>query len=312
MYHNNIEVGVSGKFKLTVSNPTTGEERELPWFDNLILNNGLDKIGSGDSALVTYCCVGSDSTPPDVNQVGVLSIVGSGIAVKADEDVAGVSAVAPYYGYQRRKFVFPANSVVGNLTEISVGWAANNTSAFSRTLIKDGNTPVTLTILADEILTVVYELRIYMETSVVGNLPLPIGEVVHDVTIVPSYGNDHTYWGGKIGSETLLSGMSNNSVKYYDGFLNNPFSYPTGNTISPLGTCPPMVTLPYTNGNYYRDFTYNCNAGSCNLVEGIRSLMWRLGGTFGAFQFEFDPPIAKTSESTFTFTLRYLWNRHTL
>lgn len=311
MLFNTQKLKVGGRYHLEVTNPKLGTKREIPWFDNLILNIGLDKIGQADVAVASTCGVGTDSSPPDVNQTGLISPLGDRVSADDKDDTNGASATAPYYGYQRRKFIFPANTIVGNLTEIAVGWGMADNQTFSRTLIQENGTPVTLSILEDEILTVTYELRIYPDTSTTTK-QFAISGTGYTATMRSAYANDSVYWGSKIGKENLLTQMDNRTgVRYFDGYIGTPFTSPSGSSLTPLDTCPPMVAVPYVSGTYYRDFIFNCNAASCNLIGGIRAALWKLGGTYGAFQYEFDPPIPKSLEWTLKLTLRYVWARYT-
>ena len=312
MLLNSVGMAVGGKFQLEIYNQKTGNYRKLPWFDNLVLNIGLDAIGNANSAVASYCGVGTDSTTPDVNQTGLISPLGVRVGCNDQDDISGASAVAPYYCYQRRKFIFPANTIVGNLTEIAVGWSEQNIHTFSRTLIKENGIPVTLSILEDEILTVTYELRIYPDTSDYSK-QLVVNGTPYTINYRSAMANDSSFWGSKIAKETLLNQMDNKSgVKYYDGYMGTAFTAPSGNSLTPLDTCPPMIATTYTSGTYYRDFVFNCNAGSCNLLNGIRSVLWKLGGTWGAFQYEFNPPIPKTAEWTLKLTFRYIWSRYSV
>lgn len=312
MLLSSVNLGVGGRYHLEVTNPKLGTKREVPWFNNLVLNIGLNKIGLADGAVAEQCGVGTDSSPPDVNQTGLISPLGARVSAVVLEDTYGASPVAPYYCYQRRKFVFAANTIVGNLTEIVVGWGGSNNQTFSRTLIQENGNPVTLSILEDEILTVTYELRIYPDMTTY-NKQLDVGGTLFNIEYRAAYANDSGYWGSKIGRETLLNSMTNASgVTYYDGSIGTVFTAPTGNSTTPLSTSPELVVGAYTSGTYYRDFTFNCNAGSCNLVGGLKSALWKLGGTWGAFQYEFTPNIPKSLEWTLKITLRYIWSRYTL
>ena len=88
------------------------------------------------------------------NQTGVSS---SGI------ETYGSTTSSPYYGYKIFTFRFNQGIAAGNISEIGVGWSGTTPlQLFSRTLIKDINgDPTTITVLADETLDVIYELRLY-------------------------------------------------------------------------------------------------------------------------------------------------------
>lgn len=302
-------VTLSGKYKFLITNTRNNTTRVVDWFSNLITNQGLDKIGEGVSNLLDNCRVGTGSSAPTEVDTGLESPLGNFVSAKIEDDVFGSLNVTPYYGWVRRQYVFPANTIVGNLTEISINWGSSNSTAFSRSLIKENDNPITLTILEDEILTVVYELRLVPNLEDV-NRTISVNNTAHNIITRAALLGNPSHWGNKLGIDSIESGMSNQTgLTYYNGYIGSKFEQPNGSSASPLLTSPEMVAIPYVLGTYYKDYIFSCNAASCNLEGGIRSIMWNLGGGHGKYQSQFDPPLPKSLEMTLKLTMRISWGR---
>src|SRR3546814_19358827 len=65
--------------------------------------------------------------------------------------------------------------------------------------------------------------------------------------------------------------------------------------------------LAYTNGNYYVDFAFFCDLNNCNVPGGIGRVA--MSGSFGAYQWSFDPVIPKVDTKKLTLNLRLSWAR---
>tara|TARA_R110000850_G_scaffold275207_1_gene414176 strand:+ start:40949 stop:41809 length:861 start_codon:yes stop_codon:yes gene_type:complete len=154
-----LDSKIAGRFRLTTHGGQRGEI-DHGWIDNLILDQGIAfLLNNGDYAVESYgfLRVGSGSSAPLVTQASLDSVV-------AVAPVKGTKTVGynPTGGYQWTRFVYQFGQGVaqGNLSEIGSGWGAGATQLFSRALIVDGSgNPTTITVLADEYLTVTYELR---------------------------------------------------------------------------------------------------------------------------------------------------------
>jgi hypothetical protein len=64
MIHINTKVALSGEYRLVIKR--NGEEIDTGWFKNLILNQGLDQLGTDGNVLVGYARVGTGTTAPAV------------------------------------------------------------------------------------------------------------------------------------------------------------------------------------------------------------------------------------------------------
>ena len=114
----NLQAGVRGEYRLVVNTPQG--ERDTGWFDNLILDQGLDFLGM-DVYPVYYASIGTGTAPPDVSQTSL-----SAHTAYATVNNSGMSTVvnlgAPSYASQHTfSYTFAQGAVVGNMTEVGVG-----------------------------------------------------------------------------------------------------------------------------------------------------------------------------------------------
>lgn len=167
----NINFGLAGLYQLEKlkvdadGNDLPGTRQVLlPWFANLITDIGMNLLGSANSAQdnLAYCRIGVGNANPAytdtalVSQTGYTNTVGSGGA-------SGLSVDGTYI-YRRVSNRFAAGTISGvNLAEVGMSYAGTGNNLFSRSLLKDisGN-PTTITLLPDEVLDVIYELRQYL------------------------------------------------------------------------------------------------------------------------------------------------------
>lgn len=153
---------MTGLFKITIVGGARGTIT-YPWMENMILDQGfrmlLTDAGEGPGRHCLYgLAVGSSSAPVDSADIGVINPITlnfTGSALVNGWDNTGE------FGWTRRVFTSPRGAAAGNVSEISAGFSNNKyTKGFTRALILDtsGN-PTTITVLADEVLIVTYEIR---------------------------------------------------------------------------------------------------------------------------------------------------------
>lgn len=292
--------GVSGKYKVVIHKGNPEEPTKVvDWFSNLITNQGLDAIATKGIGKFNYCKVGSGNTTPAVTDVGLVNPLGS---VSYSSVTYGFTTTAPFYTWARMAYTFPPGNAVGNISELSIGWDTTNASAFSRALITENGSPITITVLPDDYLTVYYEYRIYPNLNDVTGT-ITIGDTTHTFTGRAS-GVGTVNWQG---SYYILNEMiSLESVIIRDGNIGTVFSNPTytqtdtkyGGGSSPL----------YVPGSYYRDITFTLGVNEGNLTNFIKSIM--LDTNVGYFQYEFTPVIQKTINNSLTLTFRFSWGRY--
>lgn len=206
---------MDGRYKLIATKLDGSTRVVADWFDNLILNAGLDRLGSG--GVVSHCQVGTDSTPPSVGQSSLVSALAT---TSTQQALNYGTAEDASYVYYRKTFRFGVGVAAGNLSEVGVGWASN--FMFSRALIKDDlGDPTTVTVLPDEVLDVVYEVRFYQNHT-------------ERTATIDISGTDYTFTFRPIG----LTGNNSNLVFTKNAcvqlrlFLEEGYIYPTSNQFS--------------------------------------------------------------------------------
>lgn len=307
-----VTTKLEGKYKVTLNKKGAKPHYDSGWFNNLVLDQGLDAIGLGREYILQYCSVGSSSVVPQANDTSLGNRVGNPVVYDNTKTVHTVGTYTPYYGKVNLTYPFAEGAIIGNISEIGIGWGLNSTDLFSRSLIKDdqGN-PVTISILEDDILTIQYEFRIYVPTEdTVGNII--IGSQATQFTARASLVTNSNAWGGSFESSSLYVGMSapssNARLAYYSGGISSVLGSPTGDVA--IGYSPKVpVVSPYVLGNHHVDFTYFCDADIANFPNGIQSVFMHHGASLGATQVEFNPPIPKDNNTRLAMTVRVSWGR---
>lgn len=296
----------AGRFRL-VATKLDGTSRVVAdWFDNLILDTGLNRLGTG--LVGNHCQVGTGATAPTNSDATLQSLLTASSTIQ--NTVTGASASSPYYGYVINTYRFGIGAAAGNLTEVGIGWAASG-SLFSRSLIKDlAGDPTTITILGDEILDVQYELRLYAPlTDVTGTID--VGGDDYDYVLRASNVTTGTTWGNFGVSYLLTSGGV--AMQPSLGF-NTFFAGAVGAiTAAPSGTANTDASYPsaavYGNNNLYRDFSYSVGINHANF-GGVGAVL--LQTSAGQYQIGFTPDLPKDNTKTLTVVVRVAWARKVL
>ncbi len=289
---------VSGRFKFEAVK-RNGDRRILAEFPNLILNNGLDLIGT-TAYYLNYCRVGSGSNAPQVTD----SYLGNQTAytnTTSGSTTNGTQGTSPIYRWYKVTKRFAEGVATGNISEVGMSSTDGNNTGdvlFSRALILDGSgNPTTITVLSNETLDVTYEFRRYIpETDVTGTVELR--------------GNTHNYTGRACMWASwhmpFQGGTSpNDQMRVYDGTIGDITGAPSGsNSYTDTETI-----YSYSNGNYYRDWKYSLSLSQGNLTNFISAA--RIGMVGAYYQFGFSPDIEKTSDDIMSLTFRASWSRRT-
>lgn len=282
--------------------PGTGRQ-PVPTFKNLITNAGLDRMGA-NSDYLNRCQVGSGSTPPSVSDGNLAAWIAANSSISSQ--TSGAMPSAPYYSYITRAYQFSAGLATGNISEVGVGWAATG-SLFSRALVVDGSgTPTTITVLADEILQVTYQVRYYAPTvDLTGSIVL--NGITHNwvsrasnVTIDPSWNGPGSF------SEGFYAGDSN-SQRVHEGNI-SPLL--TGSPAGSSSARSSYVDSAYSAGSYTRSGSVTWGITAGNFAAGINSAFIKQG--CGSYQIGFTPAIPKTNAQTLTLTFAHSWARRSL
>lgn len=307
MSHPNFEIklGVCGFYKFEAVRPDGSVRVLADWFPNLITDYGLNGMGSGTGS-GQYCRVGSGSTTPANSDTALVTQVASAIRQSV---TVGNNSPSPYYGWWRGVFEFAVGTAAGNISEVGISGSTTGANLISRALIRDsGGTPITLTVLSDEILRVTYEFRVYViETDVTSTLT--IKGVSTTLTVRP--GEVATV--GALTIQNYLQGS-----QHFRFFTQNNYNYAYVGAssgigainASPSGTVHQslaVVHAAYITGNFYRDSTLTF--GTTEAIGPIGAVMARSGDP-AYWQIGFSPRINKVSGETLTITARVSWARY--
>lgn len=307
----NFSTGIAGEYRFVVTRPD-GTQEDTGWFHNLILDQGLDRIGSAVSApIFNYCRVGTGASTPVVTQVALDSQLAA--SAVNNQAASTTNDGSPLYRTTiTYNFAFAQGAVVGNISEVGVGWSNVGNTLFSRALILDGNgQPVTITLVAIDQLTVYYRLR--------------IAPPVTDATGTMMIGSTSYGYTSRIASAASFASIVF-FLTYGHDYIGGPglsasSAYAAGSTLgaitaaNPTGTgcgAPNNATVqPYVNGTFYRDTIWNWSISTGNGTGGIQAILFALGPPYNyiKFQVRFDTPIPKTSTNVLTLTNRFSWAR---
>lgn len=298
----NFNLGVAGRYKVVAVRTTAdGEtERDLtPWFDNMILDSGLDNLG-GSGDCLGYCRVGTGTTPPTAADTLLQAQVASTLTKVSN--VSTVITTEPRRGVRTIRYRFPEGSVTGNIGEVGVGPTATG-NLTSRSLIKDsaGN-PQIVTPLPDETLDIIYEFSLYApESDVTGTLALDGTD--YDWTLRAVDFDSSSSWQQNIGSAFQISTSGANWGAVVDAGPIRPVTA-DGYSSTLVSHTPQGAYVP---GSYKRVFRISAGLGQGNVAGGIGYLA--ISGTFGAFQTGWVPKIPKTGANVLYIDIELSWAR---
>lgn len=299
-------VRVAGEYRM-VLNAGTDKEQDTGWFDNMILDNGLNMLGAGQAIMLQNCAVGTGTTAPAAGQTALTTFLVNRNG-KATDTATNVGSTT-YAGQSNGTYVFPQGAVVGNLAEVGIGPATNGTNLFSRARIVDGSgTPTTITVVALDQLTVHYRITV---TPVVTDLTgsFLISGVSYNYVIRLALAS------GFMSTPSCYTGTDRlGSVSTANTFAYSAASVLGAITANPTGTNFPSSSYsntPYVAGTFYNDVTIAWNSASGNALGGIGAIMICWGNTtaMSRTQMSFSPAIPKDNTKTLNLVFRVAWSR---
>lgn len=276
---------------------------EVPWFNNLILNQGLNLMASNDNYL-TWCHVGTGTTAEVVGNTALETFLAA--TQSTQSSTASAQGSAPYYGKRTTVKRFAEGAAEGNVSEVGFGIQAATGNLFTRALVKDGGgSPTTISVQNDEWLDVSYELRLYPDH-------LTLYEVSVDgyaLDVLASQVTNVTYWGLPIGED----------VGFSASVAQRGWCHPSTAVLGPVTGIPTGSGLDsfttgsvggYSGGSYSRNISYNVGLSDGNVSGGIGAMQFF--STLGAYQILFSPVIAKDATKVLDIVLNYAWARATI
>lgn len=297
---------VRGLYTLRIRDAETKQvKREVGPFANDLTTIGLNRIGTATDPM-PYGYVGTGTNAPQASDtsMGVFK-------VRNDSAVeSNLSPTAPmWYDTLVLTYTFNAGTISGNITEVGVGWTVDSSSGlWSRQLILDGNgLPVTMTVLPNEILELVYALRYYppgledftgsfVLNGVTYNYLARLGNA--GATRVVRYG----YAGGPGIAQVYAAGATLGAIT---------------STITGTGVPPPTVTHgTYVNNSLKATALSSFSLAQGNHASGIQAfaIILDTGGLKffrSQTQMLLDKPIPKTNLNTMSITMETSWGKYT-
>lgn len=295
----NSEVGA--RFKLVARKASTEEIiRETDWFQNIVLDTGLARMSVG--TWIDRCCVGTGNSTAVATQTQLDAFKAS---TTANQDPAGGIQVTalPYYMWARRTYRFGDGVAAGNISEVGLGWA--NANLWNRALVKDSNgNPTTITVLADEYLDVITEIRVYPQETLSGsfNFLNKAGAVV----------SSHTYTGRAFYAtpNNTYQLVQLGSIGIYNGGVGaTTTANPTGTRLS-YGS-PTTTEYPTPTSIKCTKKFLLTEANDIHKTLFAQSTGFLSSGIGMGYQVEFTPTITKTNLMELTYTVSMSWGRYT-
>jgi hypothetical protein len=306
-----IDVGMApsratlkGRYKLVVRDAWGGVRRQTDWFDNIILDTGLNRMGTG--APIAGAAIGTGTSTPVASQTGLDTQTTYTTTSGTGNGAQSALGSSPYNNTYTAVYRTALGALNGNYYEVGVGWASG--SMFSRALILDGGgSPTFVSVASTEQLDIVYELSIYPPLVDTSN-SVTISGVTYTVTGRASSVNSTinawswapTYAAGGAVGVWSISGVNN----AYSGSIGAITALPAG-TYTSNGSA--AVVGSYSNNSLTRSArsTYGLTDG--NVSGGIKSVMafWKMA----CFQYEFNPVLPKDATKTLTLDYSMTWAR---
>lgn len=300
----NAGVTMKGRYQLRVLDAWGIEKRRTPWFDNIILDSGLNRWGTG--TIINGAAIGTGSSAPASTDTGLqtettyttTSGTGSGI----------VAGTAPNYNNTRTfSYRTTLGALNGNYSEVGVGWVSG--SMFSRALILDGGgSPLPITVTSSEQLDIVYQLSVYPPLVDIGPTTITISGVDYAVTGRAGNVTGTVQTGGSaawpVGVITITKGTSDISNNVYTGALGAITALPSG-TISNTTSA---TTNAYVNNSLQRTGYASYGLTQGNVSGGIKSAI-SVWSSLAGFQYEFNPVIPKDGTKTLVLNYSITWAR---
>lgn len=315
-----ISVKVGGhfifeKYKGDADGRPIGECLQRLEFDNHITDTGLTSLyssptdGFGVNYLISACVVGTGNTAPSDTDTQLAAWLATKSNGQYDPTISYVPG-PPTYWRAVATFQFATGVATGNIAEVGIySYGRDKNALFSRALILDGSgNPTTITVLADEVLNVTYEYRVYLVTSDTVGTFVSDGVTYDTVLRVSDISNPPAV------SKSIVN---NNGVVIiaYDGALGTITAQPSGNrvTISSINGGWALSNFLMAGGQASVDATVTAGVNAANWANGVRALYF--GTNFHKFQMSFNDPltgkgIPKVSGEQMTIGVRFKWSRY--
>ncbi len=292
------KVGLKGEYRLVKTTESGIVLQDTGWFDNMILDSGLNRWGTG--SVINGAAIGTGNLAPAVTQTSLQAQAAYTTNQITSTDTAQASP--PYYVTSTVSYRFAAGTLNGNYYEVGVGWASGN--MFSRALIVDSlGAPTSIAVALTEALDVYYRLRQYPPAAdVVASFT--IGGVSTTVTSRAASITNANYWKAPSGQTQGQNYGTYPTV--YNGAIGAITGTPSGSSaIAPSPSSNPNV---YSNNSLQITYYTTWPLLNGNLAGGISAYTLNVYGCYQ--QYGFSPAITKDGTKTLVLTTGHSWGRH--
>lgn len=309
-----MKIGFAGHFEFVVSGGDRGTVK-LAEMDNTITNIGLDRLGVG--GIGAWCRVGSGNRPSTEGDTALVSQTASTSQTLTwstfyDPGLPPRSAI-------KKTYRFPKGTGTGTHSEVGVGWEKDGNTLWSRALINDeaGDT-LSITVLPDEVLDVIYTLYMYLD------LTDHIAQFVYkgvNRKATTRFANvtQHSFMYSLLASglpHGTSTGWSQFSFGGGTSVLGDVYTNSTFRPNSANSAVYGKTLDVYVNGSYERVMTWtvpDTSNTSDNLIGVINADTHHSQGSTGgtlAIKTQFEPPLEKNYTEEFTYTGKLSWGRY--
>lgn len=332
-----VRTGFKGLFRLfkakvnSEGEEIAGTRRQVAQSPNMVVDSGLNVMGTTPTWF-RGCHVGTGTGTTSASDASLQNYV-VGIANKISMSLVPVEDGGDVYIRRTAVWRFPQGTFSGeNVTEVGITQGSTNANAagnsnftlWCRSLVVDSNgDPVAVTVLADEILEVEYECRLYVPTGTVQS-QVNVNGTPTDIEVRAANANSTSqylrWWYGNnaattsyIGSNTsfLTPGTGGNPGVAAGFFVGA--SSAIGPTIndSPTGTrISSGVTAEnssYVASSHQIEGSYRAGLDDANDAAGVGALVAR--SELSLFQIGFSPRLQKTSDDILNVDVVHSWGR---
>jgi len=350
----NVALSVKGRYKAIVHKGDGVPIRESGWSKNVLTDGGVDYLftQTGDfrfNPIYFHCVVGTGSSTPSVSDNSLDNYTGKYDLWHA-HSLNRQYSTSPYYYRRTMTARFLPGTLTNssiNLAEVGMVFTRNNTGDYtningstpihSRALFLDsGGNPVTVTVLSDEYLDVIWEWTWYVMDEYLSTVTIDIDGLptVFDIEVWPAnmsqgsggssagVGSDYTYGWGDVNGKMFTAGAEGSSrgqcgwhpphivtvgrwgsgARGLSGVMSATITG-QGDLPTPSTTVftPDNITLgAYTPGDHNRNYTLSWGIAGGNVPGGISVI--NLMGLFGHWQIGLDPVLNKTDIQTMELT----------
>jgi len=263
---------VAGRYKIQAFVPGRPPRVLADWFPNLITDYGMDLMSgavSGYTEMWNYCSVGTGNAPPAFGNTNLVNRKAS-----TNSTASSLIGNEENYIWRRITYQFPQGAATGNLAEVGIGVSSTGDRLFSRALIKDASgNPTTITVLPDEVLQVVWEIRHYFPQPTTSTVMIA-GSGEHECSVAVLNKSSTV--------NVFFNCISNNFYPYsriYSGVTGLAPETASSLTYSKTESLTDSTPATYTNGTFKTQKPLHCRLISLIFRQALADLKYRAHGT---------------------------------